>query len=73
MNSYKSFLFKKIKKKNYNIGVIGLGYVGLPIVKRFLVSKNIKVFGIDNDKRKINLLRKGLSPINSIKINYFKY
>ena len=73
MNSYKSFLFKKIKNRKYNIGVIGLGYVGLPIVKRFLASKNIKVFGVDNDKKKINLLRKGLSPINSIKINYFKY
>jgi UDP-N-acetyl-D-glucosamine dehydrogenase len=73
MNSYRSFLFKKIKNRKYNIGVVGLGYVGLPIVKRFLASKNIKVFGVDNDKRKINSLRKGLSPINSIKINYFKY
>ncbi len=72
MNSNKISLFKKIKSKNYNIGVIGLGYVGLPLVKRFLISKNIKVFGVDNDKKKISLLRKGLSPIKSIKIDYFK-
>ena len=45
-------LSKKIKNKKYNIGVIGLGYVGLPLVKRFLETKNIKVFGIDNDKKK---------------------
>ena len=50
MNSYKSFLLKKIKNRKYNIGVVGLGYVGLPIIKRFLKSKNIKVFGVDNDK-----------------------
>ena len=53
MNSNKISLFKKIKSKNYNIGVIGLGYVGLPLVKRFLISKNIKVFGLDNDKKKL--------------------
>ena len=65
-------LSKKIKKEKYNIGVIGLGYVGLPLVKRFLETKNIKVFGIDSDKKKINLLKRGVSPIKSIKINYFK-
>ena len=56
-------LLKKIKSKKYNIGVIGLGYVGLPLVNRFLKSKNIKVFGVDNDKKKINLLKNGVSPI----------
>ncbi len=65
-------LLKKIKSKKYNIGVIGLGYVGLPLVNRFLKSKNIKVFGVDNDKKKINLLKNGVSPIKSIKISYFK-
>ena len=65
-------LIKKIKNKKYNVGVIGLGYVGLPLVNRFLKSKHLKVFGIDNDKKKIKLLKKGLSPIKSIKINYFK-
>ena len=52
-----SSLLKKIKRKKYNIGVIGLGYVGLPLVNRFLKSKNIKVFGVDNDKKKIDLLK----------------
>jgi UDP-N-acetyl-D-glucosamine dehydrogenase len=72
MNSNKIPLLEKTKSKKYNIGVIGLGYVGLPLVKRFLVSKNIKVFGVDNDIKKISLLKKGFSPIKSIKINYFK-
>ena len=72
MQFNKNSLLKKIKNKKYNIGVIGLGYVGLPLVNRFLKSKNLKVFGIDNDKEKINLLKKGVSPIKSIKISYFK-
>ena len=51
-------LIKKIKNKKYNVGVIGLGYVGLPLVNRFLKSKHLKVFGIDKIK-KIKLLKKG--------------
>jgi UDP-N-acetyl-D-mannosaminuronate dehydrogenase len=47
-----SSLFKKISSNKHNIGVIGLGYVGLPLVKRFLKSNNKKIIGIDNDKKK---------------------
>ena len=65
-------LFKKIKIKKYSVGVIGLGYVGLPLVKRFIKAGNKKIFGVDNDKKKINLLLKGKSPIESINIDYFK-
>jgi len=67
-----SSLFKKISSNKHNIGVIGLGYVGLPLVKRFLKSNNKKIIGIDNDKKKINFLKSGKSPISSISINYFK-
>ncbi len=65
-------LFNKISRKHSNIGIVGLGYVGLPLVKRFLKSGNKKIFGVDNDKKKVNLLQKGKSPIDSIEIDYFK-
>ena len=71
IKSYTS-LSNKINNKKYNIGIVGLGYVGLPLVKRFLKTGNIKIFGVDSDEKKVNLLKNGKSPINSININYFK-
>ena len=67
-----NFLSKKIGIKKNSIGIVGLGYVGLPLVKRFIKAGNKKIFGVDSDERKVKSLRKGISPINSIKINYFK-
>ncbi|OUU50880.1 MAG: hypothetical protein CBC25_07175 [Pelagibacteraceae bacterium TMED65] len=66
---------KKLQTTKFSVGVIGLGYVGLPICARF-VKANIKVYGLDNDKKKINQLKKGISYIknNNLKnFNYFKY
>lgn len=59
---------KKIEDKKAIIGVLGLGYVGLPLVIEFL-KKNFKVFGFDNDTKKINKLKKNQSYINYIKFN----
>ena len=63
----KNYIFnslkKKIKSKTITVGVIGLGYVGLPLVYAFL-KKNIKVIGFDNDIEKIKKIRLGLSYIN---------
>ena len=42
--------------------VIGLGYVGLPMAVRS-VEKGYEVFGLDLDKKKIELINKGMSPI----------
>jgi len=41
-------LIKSIDSKKINIGVIGLGYVGLPLAILF-VKKGFKVFGFDTD------------------------
>ncbi len=45
-----------IKKKEIIIGVIGLGYVGLPLLNSF--KKKYKVIGYDVDKEKILSLKK---------------
>ena len=61
-------LFKnKINRKRLKIGIVGLGYVGLPLLYAFSRNKRIKVFGFDNDKSKIKKLVLGKSYIN-----YFK-
>ena len=65
-------LLSKFDNKNISVGVIGLGYVGLPICERFSKSQ-INVIGVDNDPNKINLLKKGLSYIKSSKLKNFQY
>ena len=41
---------------NFNIGVLGVGYVGLPLVKS--LSKNFKIVAYDPNKKRINSLKK---------------
>lgn len=48
----------KIKNRTLNIGILGLGYVGLPLAMEFL-DKNYKVFGYDNNEKKISKIKLG--------------
>jgi UDP-N-acetyl-D-glucosamine dehydrogenase len=59
-----SFL-EKIKNKEAIIGVIGLGYVGLPLMLRF-AEVGFRVVGIDVDERKNEMLNQGKSYIKHI-------
>lgn len=47
------------------IGVLGLGYVGLPLVLGF-AEKGIRVIGFDVDQRKVDALNAGTSYIQHI-------
>ncbi len=58
-------LLRLIETRNARIGVIGLGYVGLPIVLRFC-EEGFKVLGFDVDPRKVKSLNKGVSYIKHI-------
>ena len=58
-------LSKLIKNKKINIGVIGLGYVGLPLAILF-AKKGLKVFGFDIDIDKIKILNSQKSYIERI-------
>ncbi len=55
-------LKKKILLKKAKIGIIGLGYIGLPLAVTF-AKKGFKVCGIDIDKDRIAKIRKGVSYI----------
>lgn len=46
------------------VGVIGLGYVGLPTLVAIASTNIYEVVGYDVDKVKISKIKKGLSPIN---------
>ena len=56
---------EKIKSNRAVIGIIGLGYVGLPLARSF-VDKNISVIGFDIDEQKISSLKKNKSYIKHI-------
>jgi len=58
-------LVTKIKERKARIGVIGLGYVGLPLLIEFGKS-GFPVTGLDIDKNKINHLLQGKSYIRHI-------
>ena len=51
--------------KNINIGIFGLGYVGLPLAIEF--GKKFNVFAYDNNKNRINDLKKNIDKNNDIK------
>lgn len=58
-------LLKKIEDKTAVIGIIGLGYVGLPLALEYAL-KGFKTIGFDIDERKIPLLKSGKSYIKHI-------
>ncbi len=64
-------LVKKIQAKKARIGVIGLGYVGVPLVKTFL-EKGFAVIGFDIDQKKVDMLNKGRSYIRHISASELK-
>jgi UDP-N-acetyl-D-glucosamine dehydrogenase len=55
----------KLKAKNAVIGIVGLGYVGLPLLLRY-VEAGYNVIGIDIDPNKVEKLNKGESYIKHI-------
>jgi len=61
----KNKLLTKINDNSATIGIIGLGYVGLPLVIRF-AEENFKVIGFDIDSVKCSTLNSGKSYIRHI-------
>ena len=68
----KKLLLSKFKNKKFIVGIVGLGYVGLPICERFS-RVGVEVIGVDNNSSKINTLKKGSSYIKSSKLKNFNY
>ena len=59
-------LKNKIENRDAQIGVIGLGYVGLPLAMEF-VHAGFHVTGIDIDQEKVKKLNRGENYIQDIK------
>lgn len=68
----KQQLIKKFTDRTATIGIIGLGYVGLPLAMRFSEA-GFKVIGLDVDPVKTEKINAGISYINHIKDESIKH
>lgn len=59
------------KSKKFSVGVIGLGYVGLPML-HLLSKKKMDYYGFDKDPKKIDLLKKNKSYISDVSSEQLK-
>ena len=61
-----------LRKTKKTIAIIGLGYVGLPLLIKFIESKKYEVIGIDNNHQRITNLKNGKSYISHISKSQIK-
>lgn len=65
MMNYQSTLLEKINGRSAIIGVIGLGYVGLPLALAF-AEAGFQVIGVDVDDQKVQQLLNGESYVGDV-------
>jgi len=65
MNPIKDTLLKSLHDHSAKIGILGLGYVGLPLAAAF-GEAGFRITGIDPDPRKVNCLNKGESYVQDV-------
>jgi UDP-N-acetyl-D-glucosamine dehydrogenase len=63
--STKETLIKKLQDKTAKIGILGMGYVGMPLAVVF-AEAGFNVLGIDPDQRKVDTFNKGVSYIQDV-------
>lgn len=63
VSEHKDSLLGKIAARSIHVGIIGMGYVGLPLALTFVERGRVKVTGFDVDKDKIDTLLRGESYI----------
>src|SRR3569623_443340 len=61
----KERILSKIRDRSAVVGIVGLGYVGLPLTLRF-AEVGFRVLGFDIDPRKVDSLNSGKSYIERI-------
>jgi UDP-N-acetyl-D-glucosamine dehydrogenase len=64
-------LVQKLRDRTARIGIVGLGYVGLPLTLRFS-EVGYKVVGFDIDPSKVEALNAGRSYIEHIRADFVK-
>ncbi|NBQ16654.1 MAG: hypothetical protein EBU31_19055, partial [Proteobacteria bacterium] len=72
MNATAIELLQKIESKTATVGIVGLGYVGLPLSHACLKA-GYKVIGFDIDQRKIDSIKAGKPYIHHLGQEFFDY
>jgi UDP-N-acetyl-D-glucosamine dehydrogenase len=72
VNATAAELLKKIESKTATVGIVGLGYVGLPLSHACLKA-GYKVVGFDIDQRKIDAIKAGKPYIVHLGQDFFDY
>ena len=64
-------LLEQIREHKALVGVVGLGYVGLPLVREFCAA-GFRVLGFDIDPQKVAMLKAGKTYIRHLPAAHFK-
>lgn len=62
-------MYQELVDKKVKLGVIGLGYVGLPIALEF--ARKISVIGFDISAKRIAMMKEGIDPSNELEKEAF--
>ena len=57
-------MYESLLNKHSKIGIIGLGYVGLPIALAF--ARKVSVIGFDINESRVALMKQGIDPSNEL-------
>ena len=63
-------MYNKLVNKEVKLGVIGLGYVGLPIALEF--AKKLKVVGFDINQDRVDLMKNNIDPSKELDSSEFE-
>ncbi|MFN0032318.1 MAG: nucleotide sugar dehydrogenase [Flavobacteriales bacterium] len=63
-------IYNRLKNKEAKLGVIGLGYVGLPIALEF--ARTLKVVGFDINEQRVDMMRKNIDPSQELESSAFE-
>lgn len=62
---------RRVERRTARVGIIGLGYVGLPLTLLFSEEK-FRVTGFDIDREKVDSLNRGVSYIHRIETDHIR-
>lgn len=65
MKKIKEYLIDKIKQRTITVGVVGLGYVGLPLAVE-KAAAGFKTIGFDIQEEKVNKVNQGINYIGDV-------
>jgi UDP-N-acetyl-D-galactosamine dehydrogenase len=63
-------MYLELIEKKAKLGVIGLGYVGLPIALEF--AKKLSVIGFDINEKRVDLMKQCIDPSNELEKDAFE-